>query len=162
MTSIDKRALLAVLTNNLAEELSRARAQALGAAAGATHTENRPEGIKDMRSTEASYVARGQAERVAKLEAALVLLSHMELRALSADDAVEMSALVELEHGTVRGRYFVAPAAGGERIEFEGASILTLTPTSPLGRAVIGRRVGDDLEVESPQGTRSYRVTALG
>lgn len=150
-----------MLTNHLEAELGRAKAQAIGAAAGATHTENRPEGIKDMRSTEASYVARGQAERVAKLETALVLLSRMELRTLTSDDAVEMSALVELEHGTARGRYFVAAAAGGERIEFEGESILTLTPTSPLGRAVIGLYVGDDVEVDSPQGTRSYRVTAL-
>ena len=57
-------------------------------------------------------------------------------------------------------------AAGGEHLtlgDAEGAeqSIQTLTPTSPLGRALLGLGVGDEAEVESPQGPRFYEIIDL-
>lgn len=161
MASVEKTALLQAFIAELAAELARAKAQAEDAAQGATHVENRAEGIKDMRSTEASYVARGQAERTAKLEEALVLFQRLELRDFGAADTVALTALIDLEHDGTRSRYFLVPAAGGERIELDGHKIQTLTPTSPLGRALLGLRRGDEAEVESPQGTRIYEVLAI-
>lgn len=161
MERVDKAALLRAFIEQLSAEVARAKAQAVEAAEGVTHTENRAEGIKDMRSTEASYVARGQAERTAKLEEAVALLSRLELRDFGPNDAVALTALIDLEHHGARSRYFLVPAAGGERIEHGGHKIQTLTPTSPLGRAVIGLRLGDEAEVESPQGTRLYELCSL-
>ncbi len=161
MERVDKAALLRAFIEQLTAELARAKSQAEDAAQGATHAENRAESIKDMRSTEASYVARGQAERTAKLEEALLLLSRLDLRDFGAGDAVALTALVDLEHRGARSRYFLVPSAGGERIEHAGHKIQTLTPTSPLGRAVIGLHLGEEAEVESPQGTRVYELIAL-
>lgn len=161
MRSIDKRALLAQLIAQLEAELARAKSHAEEAAAGATHEENRAESDKDMRSTEASYVARGHAERSAQLEQALVKLARMEVKSFGDDAAIETSALVEVEHAAKRTMYFLVPAAGGERIDFERASIHTLTPTSPLGRALLGLSRGDVAEVETPQGQRSYTLLAV-
>jgi transcription elongation GreA/GreB family factor len=161
MERVDKASLLRAFIEQLSAELARAKAQAEDAAEGATHTENRAEGIKDMRSTEASYVARGQAERTLKLEEAVALLSRLEPRDFHEGDSVALTALIDLEHHGTRSRYFLVPSAGGERIEHAGHRIQTLTPTSPLGRAVIGLRLGDEAEVESPQGTRIYELKAL-
>jgi transcription elongation GreA/GreB family factor len=161
MERVDKTALLRAFIEQLSAEVARAKAQAVDAAEGVTHTENRAEGIKDMRSTEASYVARGQAERTAKLEEAVLLLSRLELRDFGPNDAVALTALIDLEHHGARSRYFLVPAAGGERIEHGGQRIQSLTPTSPLGRAVVGLRLGDEAEVESPQGTRLYELCSL-
>ena len=72
MAAIDKRSVLAALKKALEEELERFTRRALDAAEAATHEENKPEGDKDMRSTEASYIARGQAERAKEIEAALL------------------------------------------------------------------------------------------
>ena len=36
-----------------------------------------------------------------------------------------------------------------------------LSITSPLARAVIGRKVGDSVEVTTPKGTRSFEVTGV-
>ena len=33
---------------------------------------------------------------------------------------------------------------------------------SPLGRALLGRKVGDDIKVNAPSGTISFRVVAIG
>ena len=99
MASVEKTALLQAFIAELAAELARAKAQAEDAAQGATHVENRAEGIKDMRSTEASYVARGHAERARQLELSLAKLSAMEVLDLEPSDAIKISALVELEEG---------------------------------------------------------------
>jgi transcription elongation GreA/GreB family factor len=158
MGSIDKAGLLATLIAQLNDELARAKAHALDAAEGATHEENRAEGDKDMRSTEASYVARGHAERTAKLEQAVALLTHLELKTFASGAAIEISALVELQHAKKKTTYFLVPAAGGERVAYGGKEILALSPTSPLGAALIGLSAGDEAEVESPQGMRAYEI----
>ena len=46
--------------------------------------------------------------------------------------------------------YFVVPCAAGEKLEQDGTTIRTLTPGSPLGGALIGRRVGDEIELDLP------------
>ena len=161
MKPIDKTQLLALLVERLTTELTRVRGQAQREAEGATHEEARAEGDKDTRATEASYIARGYAERAARLEQALAQLSHLQLRDCAKAGSIQASALLELEHRGNRSLYFLVPAAGGEHLTIGSEQIQTLTPTSPLGRALLGLGVGDEAEVESPQGTRSYEITDL-
>lgn len=161
MPELDKSKLLAALRAQLTAELARSKARAVDAAEGATHEENRAEGDKDMRSTEASYVARGHAERTQKLEQALVQLGAMELRDFGPKAAIATSALLELEHRSRRLHYFLVPAAGGELLSFDGVEVHTITPTSPLGAALLGLSQGDEAEVSSPQGVRSYEVVRV-
>jgi transcription elongation GreA/GreB family factor len=158
---VDKRALLDALRERLTAELERARGRAREAAEGATHEENRAEGDKDMRSTEASYVARGHSTRVLELEGALGKLKNMALpKRLS---TVAISALVELEHEGRRLRYFIVPAAGGERLRAGNAEVQTLTSVSPLGAALLGLGIGDEAEVASPGAVdpRVYEIVDL-
>ena len=161
MPELDKHQLLATLREKLADELGRSKARAVDAAEGATHEENRAEGDKDMRSTEASYVARGHAERTQKLEQALVQLGAMEVREFGPKATIATSALLELEHQSRRLHYFLVPAAGGERLSFGGVEVHTITPQSPLGAALLGLSAGDEAEVSSPQGVRSYEVVRV-
>lgn len=157
----DKRLLLQTLLERLTQEFERAKAQALDAAEGATHEDNRAEGDKDMRSTEASYVARGHAQRTAQLEEAIARLSHLTLIDHGPKDPIQSTALVELEHGKQRLYYLILPVAGGERVTLESVTAQSLTPTSPLGSALLGLSVGDEAEVDSPQGVRVYKVVSV-
>ncbi|WP_437675682.1 GreA/GreB family elongation factor [Sorangium sp. So ce131] len=159
--AIDKRALLATIKDQLARELERSTERARDAADAATHEENRAEGDKDMRATEASYVARGHTERVHQLEQALAKLGALSVRDFGPDDTIASSALVELESGDRRALYFLLPAAGGERLQFQGVSLQTIATTSPLGAALLGLSEGDEAEVTTPQGTRSYLITGV-
>lgn len=154
-----KRALLDALRDAITRERDGAIASAKDAAEGATHEENRAEGDKDMRATEASYIARGQAGRVAELDAALLRVSSLELRDFSRGAPIAASALVDLEgddgkHAT----YFIVPAAGGVRLEAAGVVAQTLSTTSPLGRALVGLSEGDEAELRVPQGMRAYAI----
>lgn len=161
MSSVDKRALLETLVAKLSAELERAKAQAQDAASGATHEENRAEGDKDMRSTEASYVARGHAERTAKLGQAVTLLSHMSVRDFPPGAPIEASALVTLKQAARAVTYFLVVAAGGERLTHDGLTLQTLATTSPLGQALLGLSQGDDVELDSPQGARIYAIESV-
>jgi transcription elongation GreA/GreB family factor len=158
---IDKAQLLQLLVDRVSAELARVRGQAQREAEGATHEEARAEGDKDTRATEASYIARGYAERALRLEQALTQLSRLQLRDCAKAGAIQASALLELDHDGNRSIYFLVPAAGGEHLTLDSQQVQTLTPTSPLGRALLGLGVGDEAEVESPQGARSYEITAL-
>jgi transcription elongation GreA/GreB family factor len=161
MLPVDKAQLLNLLIERLTEELARVKGRAQREAEGATHEEARAESDKDMRATEASYVARGLAERALRTEQALTLLSRLALLDCQRTGTIMASALVELAHEGQRSLYFLVPAAGGEHLTLGERRIQTLTPTSPLGRALLGLGVGDEAEVESPQGPRFYEVTAL-
>lgn len=161
MADLDKRALLESLKQKLEAELLKAQKRAKDAADGATHEENRAEGDKDMRATEASYVARGQAGRASEMEEALTRVSALELLPFDDDSRIAMSALVEVELRGKRLTYFLVPAAGGERLEQAGVEVQTLTTQSPLGRALLGLTVGEEAELpaRSPgEGPRVYEI----
>jgi transcription elongation GreA/GreB family factor len=153
-----KKALVAQLLATIKEEIERATKAAKDAAEGATHADNKPEGDKDMRSTEASYIARGQAARVTEVVDALARLEAMPVKDFAKGARVEASALVDVENDDKEATYLIVPAAGGRTLELEGSKVTTLATTSPLGRALLGLTEGDDAEVQTPQGQRTHSI----
>ncbi len=158
MPDIDKKALLEALKQRLQTELSRATKRAKDAAEGATHEENRAEGDKDMRATEASYVARGQAGRASEIEESLVRVGALELLSFRPGARLAISALIELLPEGKALHYFLVPAAGGERLAVGGLEVHTITPQSPLGRALLGLTEGDEAELPARQAGEAARV----
>jgi transcription elongation factor GreA len=49
----------------------------------------------------------------------------------------------------------------GERMTFEISSVGGVSPESPVGRAVLGKALGDEIVVEAPKGTWRATVRAL-
>jgi transcription elongation GreA/GreB family factor len=158
---LDKRALVAAIRAELLAEIEAMSKLARDAAEAATHEENKPENDKDMRSTEASYLARGQAERVRELEAAHARLGAMELRAFAEDDAIGAGALVTLRARGAVTTCFVVPAGGGRKVTLDGRVVQTVTPSSPLGEAIVGLAVGEEAEAPTPQGARTYEILGV-
>lgn len=124
---------------------------------GATHAESRQEGSKDMRATEQSYVARGKAMRAEALAEELGRFERLPSAPLSDDDPIASGALVGLDVEGSERVVFVAPQAGGTKVVVDGVEITVVTPSSPVGRALIGKRVGDDF-VLSIRGTEREHV----
>jgi transcription elongation GreA/GreB family factor len=151
MPELEKKTVWEALKSRLESELAKAQKRARDAADGATHEENRAEGDKDMRATEASYVARGQASRASEMEEALVRVSALELLAFKPGAKIAISALLELSCDGKQLHYFLVPAGGGERLNIEGVEVQTLTPQSPLGRALLGLTEGDEAELPPRQ-----------
>jgi transcription elongation factor GreA len=50
----------------------------------------------------------------------------------------------------------------GESMEIEVSSVGGVSPESPLGKALVGRHVGDEVVVDAPSGRWRARITAIG
>lgn len=151
--AIDKRALRLELLAQLTEMLATARAAHAAAIEGATHPEAKAENDKDTRGLEQSYIARGQAQRVADLEVAVADIEKLQLRDCS---AVATSAVVTVDEDGAERRYFVAPHGGGNTLA-GGVAVITLS--SPLGKALLGKRADDELELQLGGKVRTLVIT---
>ena len=156
--AIDKTALRAELLAEVTAQLATAQASHAAAIEGATHAEAKPENDKDTRGLEQSYLARGQAQRVADLEVAVAQLTALELRVFTARDPAAMSAVITVEEEGSEHRFFLAPHGGGSVL---AGRVQVVTPSSPLGRGLLGRRIDDEIEVKLPGRTRALVITAI-
>ncbi len=125
--------------------------------AGATHEEAKPENDKDTRALEQSYVARGQAARVRELELAVVDVEKMPLRAFGEEDPIALGALVVVLENDVELAFMLAPHGGGHRV----AEVQIVTAQSPIGRALLGKHVGDECEVVIAGKKRSFEIARV-
>jgi transcription elongation GreA/GreB family factor len=157
----DKHALKAALLRALEATLSRMEASANETRQGAIHEESRPENDKDTRGLEASYLARGQAQRVAELTREVDRVRRMEIRTFEGDSPIALSALVTLERDDGELRHvFLAPAGGGVVLSDEPA-IQAVTPETPLGRALIGKRSDDEVSLRIGGRAKTFVVVGL-
>lgn len=153
-----KSALRSELLSLLEGALEAARAAHAAAIEGATHAEAKAENDKDTRGLEQSYLARGVAQRVVELEAAVADVTRLELRAFGAGAPAALSALVTVDEDGTDHRFFLAPAGGGSELT---GGVQVLTTSSPLGRALLGKRIDDEVEVKLPGKTRALVITAI-
>jgi transcription elongation GreA/GreB family factor len=156
-----KHELISALVGQIDEELVAMTRIAKEAAEAAAHEENRAEGNKDMRSTEASYIARGQAERALELERHRTRLVSLDLKELSSSSSIEAGAVIEVMHEGKRQTYLMLPVAGGRRATVGTVTVSTITPTSPLGSALLGLNEGDEAEVEANGRNKTYEVLSV-
>jgi len=49
----------------------------------------------------------------------------------------------------------------GERMQVEISSVGGVSPDSPVGRALLGRKVGDEVEIEAPRGSWRARILSV-
>ena len=140
---MNKRLLIKKIAAALAGELEVYFRAAQFARAEATHEQNKAENKYDTRGLEASYLARGQSRQAAELEAAIAEFEKLNPRALAAGEPIGLGALVELELVGERTFYFLGPRAGGTEVVQDRKEILVITPQSPLGEQLMGKRQGD-------------------
>ena len=50
----------------------------------------------------------------------------------------------------------------GERMEIQISSVGGVSPDSPLGRALLGRKAGDEVEIAAPRGAWRARILLIG
>jgi transcription elongation GreA/GreB family factor len=122
----------------------------LRAAVETTHAAS-SEARQDARSGAARAVnmAKAQGLRSTAAREALDALDQFRVRPLGQRDPIQLGAVVEVE-GELGGRtLFIAPVCGGEELTGpDGDGIFqVVTPASPFGRALMGKRMGAEIEV---------------
>ncbi|MCB1049120.1 MAG: transcription elongation factor GreAB [Acidobacteria bacterium] len=110
----------------------------------ATHEENVAENEYDTRGLEASYLAEGHVKQAKEAQLTLSALKRLELESFE-DEPIAVGALVELANKAERRFYFLGPRGGGAKVEVDGVSVTLITPNAPLGRALSGKTVGEEI-----------------
>jgi transcription elongation GreA/GreB family factor len=158
---LNKQVIVEQIIAALEAELEGYLRSAKAAHAEATHEQNKAENKYDTRGLEASYLAHGQSRQAMEVMQAMQHYRSLPLRDFQAQEAIGLGAVVELERDGKRSVYFVGPYAGGTEIECEGLSVLVITPQSPMGQQLAGRKQGEDLQIRIGKGSESYRVAAV-
>ena len=163
---MDKRALVAQLVGKVRESLAVAEREAAAAAEAAREGEEPAARREDARmAIEFGGLARGQQQRVQQARIALAALESFHPPTIAKGGRVDLGAVIEIEdEDSGAGRtVFLAPAGAG--IELTGPDgdgfMQVVTPSSPLGRAAMGQRVGDSIEVTVDGEAKSWEIIWL-
>ena len=164
---MDKKALVDQLVSQLAASaraaLSARDAAAMEAREGATPDEKR----EDARAAhQLGTMGRMQQHRAKQALAEADTLAQFRPPALPATAPVTVGAIVEIEDAeSGEGRtFFLAPVGAGTSLTGPGGDghLSVVTPVSPIGRAVMGRRTGDVIDVTVEGDLREWQITFVG
>ena len=142
-------------------ELTTQTAAAQSARDEAISEESKPENQYDMHSQEAAYLAEGQARLAAEIQATLEFYRSLTLSPFPPGASIAIGALVELEAGGRKSWYFVGPRAGGLEVTLEDNTVLVVTPQSPLGRQLLGKREGETVDLANGGTREAHRVVRV-
>ncbi|QHF43910.1 transcription elongation factor GreAB [Pseudomonas sp. S35] len=157
---MNKHAVLQLILEKLCADLDVAQRAAQTAYETATHEENIAQNKYDTLGLEASYLAAGQAKRVEEIKQSLVLCQNLQLRAYDDQRGIEIGALLGLEDESGRQRWlFLAPDAAGLKVDVVGQPVTVITPRSPLGKSLLGKFEGDEVEILVAGARQLFTVT---
>ena len=130
----------------------------------ATHSENVAENRHDTLGLEAAYLAQGQSQRVEEGEVDIVAFK--ALRDLRYSESIAMGSLVALadegaDEGDRHHLLFIGPAAGGLKLVVDQNEIVVITPSAPLGRALMGHFVNEEIDFSVAGKTSIFDITAI-
>lgn len=155
---LDKEKIMAAIIHQIEHELGVAIHAAKVAHQDATNEESKPENEYDTRALEASYVARGQAQRVAELKEALYEFKHTSLKSFNAASPITATAMINVESDAKKSHLFFMPRGGGIIVNVDGVRIQVVTPSTPLGQALLQNKKGDQVYVELGDGEKEYDI----
>jgi transcription elongation GreA/GreB family factor len=158
---MNKRAILKKIIAKLVGELEVYVRAAHFSRAEATHESNKAENKYDTRGLEASYLARGQSKQLADLEAAIVEFEKLGVKKFGAGDTIAVGALVEVATGGESSFYFIGPRAGGTEVIHDRQDILVITPQSPLGEQLTGKKAGDEPQLKLGGELRPAKIVSV-
>jgi transcription elongation GreA/GreB family factor len=155
---MNKHAVHQLVLEKLSVDLDIAQRAAQTAYETATHEENIAENKYDTLGLEASYLAAGQAKRVEEIKQALC--QSMPLRAYDDQRGIEVGALLGLEDENGRQQWlFLAPEAAGLKVDVVGQPVTVITPRAPLGKSLLGKFEGDEVEILVAGARQLFTVT---
>ncbi|MBX4135741.1 transcription elongation factor GreAB [Pseudomonas sp. S5F11] len=157
---MNKYAVHTLILEKLGVDLDIAQRAAQTAYETATYEENIAENKYDTLGLEASYLATGQARRVEEIKQALTLCQNLPVRPYDEQRGIEVGALLGLEDQNGRQQWlFLAPDAAGLKVDVVGQPVTVITPRSPLGKSLLGKFEGDEVEVLVAGARQYFTVT---
>jgi transcription elongation GreA/GreB family factor len=170
--SFDKRFWIEQLAARLrqSDEVARRAGEDAREAARSLQTES--EKKEDGRAAiEFGSLATGQTARARKVQEELRQLAafwNRGVETFAPTSPVDLGAIVDVavegERGAEERTFIVLPVGAGTELTGPGGDgfLSVITPASPVGRALIGRRAGDTVEVTIHGETREWTLVEVG
>lgn len=158
---MNKSQLLKEIVAALGESLEVLERAARASHTEATHESSRAESKYDTRGLEAAYLAGGQARQARDIMDSMKLYSSLATRDFAAGDLIDLTAVVKLETDGAPALYFIGPKSGGVEVNFKGEEITVITPQSPLGQNLVGKKAGQGWTAKVGGSTVKYRVAKV-
>jgi transcription elongation GreA/GreB family factor len=94
-------------------------------------------------------LAAATRQRLEAAQASLEAVSNFKAAPMKKGERIGLGSIVEVEDGEGGKTLFVAPAGAGEELTGPGGDgfLNVVTPASPLGKALMGKKVGDFVEI---------------
>ena len=154
-----KSQLLKLVIENVESRLKALIQSALDAHDAATSPESKAENKYDTRGLEASYLAGAQSKRAKELEESLFYLNKINTQNLSKKSKVELYSVVNLvDDDGVEKNLFILPVQGGVNILLESKNYSVLTLSSPLGKSIYQKILGDEIFFKSGKKETYYEI----
>jgi transcription elongation GreA/GreB family factor len=74
---------------------------------------------------------------------------------------IDLTAVVKLETDGAPAMFFIGPKSGGVEVNFEGEEITVITPQSPLGQNLVGKKAGQGWSAKVGGATVKYRIVKV-
>lgn len=159
---MDKAKLHQTIITALEVVLDTSKKAAIQAHETATNGETVAENKYDTFGLEASYLAAGQSKRVSECEENIKIFKLLEVQNFKPESFIRPGALVELED--VQGNMnhlFLSPVSGGLKVSFNELEVTLVTPSAPLGKALMNQGLDDDVIVLMGDEKQSYVVLKI-
>ncbi|HXD01519.1 MAG TPA: transcription elongation factor GreAB [Verrucomicrobiae bacterium] len=140
---MNKDELVKKIIASLTESLEVLDKAARASHAEATHESSKAENKYDTRGLEAAYLAGAQAKQAREILDSIARYEALSIRNFAPGEPIDLTALVELEMDGTDSTYFIGPKNGGLEINHDRREIMVITPQSPLGQNLTGRKSGD-------------------
>jgi transcription elongation GreA/GreB family factor len=158
---MNKSQLLKQIVEALGENLETLERAARASHNEATHESSRAESKYDTRGLEAAYLAGGQARQAREIMESMKLYKDLPTRDFAAGDLIDLTAVVKLETDGMPFLYFIGPKSGGVEVIHDGEEITVITPQSPLGENLVGKKAGQSWSTKAGGSTVKYRITKV-
>lgn len=156
-----KAQLMQLIISSLTDSLAVLEKAARASHAEATHESSKAESKYDTRGLEAAYLAGGQARQAKEILDSIKLYRALPVRNFASEDPIDLTALVELAVDSTRSLYFIGPRNGGLEIDCQRKEITVITPQSPLGQHLMGKRAGQRWTAKVGGSLAKYHILSV-
>jgi len=113
---------------------------------------------REVTGIESSYLANALAGTIQEREFWLRTLKSLRLPKSPQRAALGCVVGLSKAGGPVERLYFILPVCGGMQIPLEGGSkvVRTVTPETPMAKAIIGKSLGDEVMIRKGQEQPEY------
>jgi len=158
---MEKGQLIKQIIASLSESLGLLEKAARASHAEATHESSKAESKYDTRGIEAAYLAGGQARQAKEILDSIEIYSALATMDFAPDAPIDLTALVELDADGTRSIYFIGPRNGGLEIEHQRKEITVITPQSPLGQNLMGKKSGQRWTAKLGGAIAKYHIVSV-